>query len=402
MRWEDEQWIKVYTRDTADWLALSYDARSLFLNLLRKVDRAGLLPLGRHGKRAVAIIVGAPELWEERIAPALDELLDDGCVRIEGGGLIIPNFVAAQEARQTDRARKAAQRARDRDQAVASSVTAEPEVRDNTGSESEGVTRRHTASHGVTNRREETRVEEKRDPPNPPSGGEGTRKPVGPVQPGAQKGGTSVVPPNGTEGAETELPPQCAGTAAPSGGLGGTEPHRPAAKPPKTGRPLNAPKGADSGQPHRPATDEEPLPPHSQPQAVAAVRDERGLLPMESGPPEPCLILPDEVDKVHRAEQGEGYSWGNEDERVAARLLSLAEREGKRGDEAVREICRRFANGLRRAGDQYCPGAERVYSLSQLAQDVRWRANAKPPPPKSKSASMAPAAPSSDFSRKPY
>ena len=116
MRWEDERYVRIYTRDTADWLALSFDAQALFALLMRKLDRAGLLPLGKHGKRAVAAVIGHVHLWP-RLEPALEELLADGCVRIEGDVLVVPNFIAAQEASMSDKQRKAEQRARDRDKA---------------------------------------------------------------------------------------------------------------------------------------------------------------------------------------------------------------------------------------------------------------------------------------------
>lgn len=143
MRWEDERYVRVYVRDTVDWLALSWDAQSLFMHLLRKVDRAGLLPLGRHGKRAVAIAAGCPHLWQERIAPALEELLTDGCVTIQGDTLIIPNFLEAQQAAQSDRQRQAESRARARELAAAGSVTSRPAV-------SQNVTESHEASAPVT------------------------------------------------------------------------------------------------------------------------------------------------------------------------------------------------------------------------------------------------------------
>lgn len=168
MRWEDEQFVKVYTRDTVDWLALSYDARSLFLNLLRKVDRAGILPLGRHGRRGVAVLLNAMDLWETRLSGALAELELDGCLRVDGDSLVIPNFTAAQEARQTDRARKQAQRERDRQTAMGGlSVTARDAIAQIERSASHEVTpevtRGHTASREVTLRRDETRREETRE-----------------------------------------------------------------------------------------------------------------------------------------------------------------------------------------------------------------------------------------------
>lgn len=158
MRWEDERWVKVYTRDTTDWLALSFDAQALFLLLLRKVDRIGSVALGKHGKRGVAVIVGHAQSWE-RLAPALEELLSDGCVSITEGVLVIPNFCDAQEARTSDKARQAKSR-------ESKSVTKRDAVSQNvTGSHtrSHAVTRRHAASHGVTPRIEENRREETRE-----------------------------------------------------------------------------------------------------------------------------------------------------------------------------------------------------------------------------------------------
>lgn len=136
MRWEDERYVRFYTRDTPDWLALSFEAQALFALLLRKVDRAGVLPLGRHGKRAVAIAVGHAQRWE-MLSSALEELLLDGCLAIDGDRLVIRNFLDAQEARQSDKARQ--QKARE----LARTVT----PRDNP---SQGVTESHTLSHDVT------------------------------------------------------------------------------------------------------------------------------------------------------------------------------------------------------------------------------------------------------------
>jgi hypothetical protein len=113
MRWEDERYVRVYTRDTTDWLCLSFLAQGLFCLLLRKVDRAGLLELGRHGKKGVAVAVGHPGDWP-RLEPALEELLADGSVEIQGTTLVVPNFMAAQEAVMSDAARKREQRERAR------------------------------------------------------------------------------------------------------------------------------------------------------------------------------------------------------------------------------------------------------------------------------------------------
>jgi hypothetical protein len=121
MRWEDERYVRIYTRDTPDWLCLSFLAQGLFCLILRKVDRAGLLKLGKHGKKAVAIVVGFPGDWP-RLEPALEELIEDGCVQIKGEFLLVPNFIEAQEAPQSDAQRKRESRARSRDIAAAAAV----------------------------------------------------------------------------------------------------------------------------------------------------------------------------------------------------------------------------------------------------------------------------------------
>lgn len=150
MRWQDERYVRVYTRDTAEWVALSWQARAVFLELLRKVDRAGLLPIGRSGIRGLSGLVHIPV---DVLEPALAELLEDGCVATTDGGLVIPNYLHAQEAKASDRARKAAQRERDRDEASAS-------ARDQM---SQPVTARHVKGQEVTQRDQESQDSVLRD-----------------------------------------------------------------------------------------------------------------------------------------------------------------------------------------------------------------------------------------------
>jgi hypothetical protein len=122
MRWEDERYVRVYTRNTPEWLALSWRARGIFCLVLRAVDRAGLLPVGKLGLRGVAVVVGAPP---EDADGALRELLADGCLRFDevAGLVMVPNFLAAQEAVQSDAARKRASRERARATAMSQNVT---------------------------------------------------------------------------------------------------------------------------------------------------------------------------------------------------------------------------------------------------------------------------------------
>lgn len=122
MRWEDERYVRLYQRDTLTWLSLSLEAQGLLALLLRKLDRAGLLDLGPRGARGVAAAIGHGGRWQT-IQPALQELLDEGVFELRGTVLVMPNYVAAQEAKASDRARQQAKRERDRDKALAGGLS---------------------------------------------------------------------------------------------------------------------------------------------------------------------------------------------------------------------------------------------------------------------------------------
>lgn len=144
MRWEDERYVRWYIRDTPEWLALSFIAQGLFGLLLRKVDRRGILSLGKIGRRAVAVVIGHPGDWP-RLESALDELLADGCVRIDGDRLVVPNFIAAQEAVMSGKLRTAEWRERSKLEELSRDALS-PE-RDE---ESPDVTRGDATRRGVT------------------------------------------------------------------------------------------------------------------------------------------------------------------------------------------------------------------------------------------------------------
>jgi len=127
MRWPDERYVRVYTRDTGEWLALGWEAQALFLFALRKSDRAGIVHTGKAGARGLAGMTGVPL---DVVSRALPLLLDDGCMRETDGGYIIPNFIAAQEVPISDAQRKRDQRERDRDKALASGGPSQKVVAD--------------------------------------------------------------------------------------------------------------------------------------------------------------------------------------------------------------------------------------------------------------------------------
>ncbi len=160
MDWENERYVRSYTRETVDDIALSWEARALWDRLLLRFDRAGVLEIGRHGWKGLAGLVRMPPSVVER---AGFELLEDGRVEVRGTSLIAPNFIDAQEAKQSDKLRQRESRARRRDQARAKNLgffPADPNVtkRDDKSHgvstkrdvPSQNVTTSHTRSHGVT------------------------------------------------------------------------------------------------------------------------------------------------------------------------------------------------------------------------------------------------------------
>lgn len=150
MDWANERYIKLYTRDTGDWLLWPWQTRGLFLFILRKVDRSGLLQLGKRELEALAAVCHMPSRdVTEWIAP----LVDDGCVIIRDGVLCVPNFIAAQETIQTDRSRQRASRERLRSNVVDSKDSGVLE-------QSRAVTGCHAPSRAVTERHYKTRQEE--------------------------------------------------------------------------------------------------------------------------------------------------------------------------------------------------------------------------------------------------
>jgi hypothetical protein len=168
VRWQEERWIKLYTRDTGDWLFLSFDAQALFLMLLRKVDRHGSLSLGRRGPAALAPILGH-ENAAERIGTALNALLEDGCVTLDGETLSIPNFGEAQESVTSPSERKRRFK----------------ELHNDGNAVERKGTRRNAKEREGTNRTEQNRTEQNRTEQNKDQteGGEPVTAPAAPLSP---------------------------------------------------------------------------------------------------------------------------------------------------------------------------------------------------------------------------
>lgn len=158
MDWSNERYVRLYTRDTTDWIMWPWQARAVFALLLRKVDRSGVLPLGKHGLRGLCVTIGLPP---EVVEPGIQALLEDGCVIQNSDVLVMPNFLAAQEAPMSDKERARKKREKERANALghAESHGVTPSHADtqnvtqesqNVTDQSQSVTESHELSRGVT------------------------------------------------------------------------------------------------------------------------------------------------------------------------------------------------------------------------------------------------------------
>lgn len=147
MNFSDERYVRVYVRDTLTWKMWHWETRSVFLLLMRKVDRSGVLDTeGATPEFALAALVEVPQ---DVAARALAQLVSSGTVVITDKAIVLPKFLEAQEATQSDRVRQQESRSRRKAAALATtpSVVTPGTVRDEP---SQNVTERHEMSRDVT------------------------------------------------------------------------------------------------------------------------------------------------------------------------------------------------------------------------------------------------------------
>ncbi len=190
MDWSNEPYVRNYTRDTAAWLALPYQARLLFYELQRKADRAGVIKLGRRGLVTLPGLVHCPAAF---VQVGISALIEEGAVQDLGDRLLLPEHLESQEAERSDKARQRDSRERRRAKALASGASADEaraasrpdrllqagpdfEVPEGTGvghTGSHAVTTGHVESHGVTAGHSLlcSALPSLQDPPTAPQGG---------------------------------------------------------------------------------------------------------------------------------------------------------------------------------------------------------------------------------------
>lgn len=158
MKYDEENWIKLYTRDTAGWLSVSWQARGLSLEIARKLPKkTGELSLGRKGLEALGALLRAP--WLE-IEPYVRELIEDGRLVYDAERQTIsdPQHADRQEAVTSGRVRTQEWRTRKAE----SANDASPRDACVTGGDA-----------AVTPRDQEKRREEKEEIPLTPQGDPG-------------------------------------------------------------------------------------------------------------------------------------------------------------------------------------------------------------------------------------
>ncbi len=108
-----ERYVRLYTRDTVAWAALPWEAQALYPQILRKVDRAGVLDLGDE-LLADALAAIFPRWPVETLERASETLVGKKWVGYnkEDNWLFVPGFKDAESAKMTSAQRSRELRAR--------------------------------------------------------------------------------------------------------------------------------------------------------------------------------------------------------------------------------------------------------------------------------------------------
>lgn len=148
MNFEDERYVRVYTRKTVTTKLLGWEGRMCLHALLLEVDRAGVLELeGMDPAEALAAMADIPI---EHVRVGMARLLERGVALVRDGRLFLPRFLEAQEARQSDAQRQRESRGRRAAELRSSEGAVRALSRGSTGEESSVTNRDHIGSQDVT------------------------------------------------------------------------------------------------------------------------------------------------------------------------------------------------------------------------------------------------------------
>lgn len=104
MNFEDESYVRLYTRKTLTSKRLGWQGRTVLWHLLCEADRAGIIEVG-EGDLVEALTDLLVDVPEEVISTAIPRLESQGVTRRHGNKLLIVRFIEAQEAKRSDAAR---------------------------------------------------------------------------------------------------------------------------------------------------------------------------------------------------------------------------------------------------------------------------------------------------------
>lgn len=133
MNFEDEHYVRVYTKDSKTWMRWGWEGQTVFMHLMRRLDKAGVLDDIEDPVPDVALITGLPE---EVVAKGLPRLLDSGTLQHANRLLVAPRYIEGQTSKRSDAVRAKESRERRRQTAMLSQI----------------VTDRHESEQPVTSR----------------------------------------------------------------------------------------------------------------------------------------------------------------------------------------------------------------------------------------------------------
>lgn len=107
MDWENERYVRMYVRDTPDLLASGWEGRAVLWELMRKVDRAGVVDFDGDTDMLAELLRMPSDVVERGLA----RLIKRNVVEQGSSALVIRNFMEAQEAKQSDAQRQRESRA---------------------------------------------------------------------------------------------------------------------------------------------------------------------------------------------------------------------------------------------------------------------------------------------------
>ena len=149
MDWSNERYVRIYVRNTVKLSVLTWEARAILWEIIRTIDRAGVMDLDGHEPHvAVSAVTGIDEDVVEAHLPRLLKGRKP-IVVIESGKLCVPSHMSAQEAVASSAQRKRDERSRRRALCVTQRDLSSRNVKDRDGV-SRNVTESHVQSRAVT------------------------------------------------------------------------------------------------------------------------------------------------------------------------------------------------------------------------------------------------------------